>query len=118
MALARSALSVFLTVCTLAAMAFVEPPTRFWVARYPLAGEWRLGAMIAALAGLLVAALAWPWLRSAFELVALGPLDLAVIALAGGVWVFAVRTVWRRAYWRRIFASAGGDSGQSAAPPR
>ncbi len=104
--LARTMLSALLTLCALGCMLFIEPPTRFWVGLRPLAGEWRLGAMVGALAAALIAALAWPWLRDAFELTPVSAADVAVLLVAGSLWVVVARAVWRRELWRRFFTPA------------
>jgi cation-transporting ATPase E len=108
-ALARTVLTIFATLCGLVLIPFVEPPTPAWAGGDVLSGDRRPSLLALALLALLGVILSVPSLRSFFELAPLSPFDVLVIGLAVTAWAVALRYVWRADLLRRFLALPAGD---------
>ncbi len=100
--LARTILTVVVTLCGLALIPFVEPPSPAWTGAEALSGDRRPALLALALAAVLAVILAVPPLRSFYELSTLAPLDLIVVAVVVAGWAFAFRAIWRHDLPRRV----------------
>ena len=94
-ATAYSTITVFVTVCGVLLLVFVEPPTRFLAGGDALSGDWRPTILAAVLLVGLAVLLVIPPARAFFELQALTLLDVAVIAGAALLWALLLRFTWR-----------------------
>jgi cation-transporting ATPase E len=110
-ALARTIVTVVAVLCGLVLVPFVEPPTLAWTGGDELSGDRRPSLLALALAGVLAVVLAVPALRSFFELSALAPRDLGIVALAVAGWAFALRAIWRNNLVRRFLGLTDDDGG-------
>ena len=108
-ATAYSTITVFVTVCGVLLLVFVEPPTRFLAGGDVLSGDWRPTILAAVLLVGLAVLLAIPPARAFFELRALTFLDAAVIAGAALLWALLLRFTWRFRLLERLLGIESVD---------
>lgn len=92
---AQTTLTAFLVLCGLFLIIFVEPPTGWWEGGATTRGDWRPTILALALMGVFALVTVLPALQRLFMLTPLGRQEYASLAIAVGVWVFAVRAAWR-----------------------
>ena len=108
-ATAYSTITVFVTVCGVLLLVFVEPPTRFLAGGDVLSGDWRPTILAAVLLVGLAVLLVIPPARAFFELRALTFLDVAVIAGAALLWALLLRFTWRFRLLERLLGIESVD---------
>jgi cation-transporting ATPase E len=101
-ATARSAITVFATVCGVLLLIFVEPPTRFLAGGDACSGDWRPTMLAGVLLGGVALLLVIPPVRAFFELGAVSLLDGAVIAAVALLWALLLRFIWRFSLLERL----------------
>jgi cation-transporting ATPase E len=112
----QTMLTGFLVTCGVLLILFVVPPARWWAVANPLAGDRRPVLLALGLLTLFVAILLVPWSRAFFALAPLSPVELGIVALAGLLWVLAVRTVWHTHLLARLLGTRP-TLGSHVAPP-
>jgi cation-transporting ATPase E len=98
-------LTGFLVTCGVLLILFVVPPARWWAVANPPVGDRRPMLLALGLLTLFVAILLVSWSRAFFALAPLSPVELGIVALAGLLWVIAVRTVWRTHLLARLLGT-------------
>ena len=102
---ARSALTSFLVLAGLLLVPFVAPPTRWFAVVDPVADDLRPAIMTSILAAAFLVLLLVPAGRALFDLVALGPVAIALVLGGTAVWILVVRTVWKLGLLHRFVDS-------------
>lgn len=92
---AQSALTMFLVMCGLLLVVFVEPPTPWWVGANPLSQDHRPAWLALSMMVVFFGMMALPLLRGWFALSALSLQEYLLLAAAIIIWLFTVRAVWR-----------------------
>jgi cation-transporting P-type ATPase E len=90
--LAQTALTVFAVLCGLAAVLFVQPPTR--LDQHGQRRNWRPTLLVLGLFVCLIGVMAVAPLRAFFNLQALDAFDYLIIGGASVVWAALVQTIW------------------------
>ncbi|GIK66780.1 MAG: cation transporter E1-E2 family ATPase [Chloroflexota bacterium] len=94
LALSRTVLTATTVFMGLFLIIFVEPPAPHWVGGDELSGDMRPTRMAIFLMGVFGLILLLPGLRDFFELVALRPQDIGIIAIAILIWLILLRWLW------------------------
>src|SRR5712691_8140515 len=108
-ATAYSTITVFVTVCGVLLLVFVEPPTRFLAGGDALSGDWRPTILAAVLLVGLAVLLVIPPARAFFELRALTLLDVAVIVGKEILWALLMHFTWRFRLLERLLGIESVD---------
>ena len=90
--LAQTALTVFAVLCGLAAVLFVQPPTR--LDQHGQRRNWRPTLLVLGLFACLIGVMAVAPLRAFFNLQALDAFDYLIIGRATVLWAALVQTIW------------------------
>lgn len=113
---ARSTLTIFLVLCGLMLLVFVEPPTRWWVAADRFSGDWRPTLLAAGMAVVLGIILAIPMLREIFELQWPTLEEGLLVLLVTVIWVLLARLLWRTRLIERLLGIDLGCDTQEDPP--
>ena len=92
---ARSALTSFLVLSGLLLVPFVAPPSRWFAVVDPVSDDLRPAILTIILAAVFLILLLIPAGRTLFDLVALGPIAIALVVGGTVAWFFVVRSVWK-----------------------
>lgn len=110
---AQTALTVFLVICSLLLVVFVEPPSRAWVGGTVYSGDRRPALLALGLALVLGLILGIPPLRAFFTLAPLAWWDHLLILALAGIWALVARWLWR---WRLLDRLLRVDAGFAPQP--
>lgn len=91
----QTALTTFLIATGLLLVAFVEPPTEWWVGGDELSGDWRPTLVALGCALVYAVILLVPPLRDMATLSLPSPVTFGVIGVAILIWMFLLRWIWR-----------------------
>jgi cation-transporting P-type ATPase E len=95
LAVAQTTLTAFLVFCGLFLVIFVEPPTHWWAIGDERSSDWRPTWLAISMMVAFVLIQLTPPLRALFALQPLGWKEFAAVALALGVWLFALQLAWK-----------------------
>jgi len=101
---ARTALTTVTIFCGLLLIAFVEPPTAWWVAGDVLSGDWRPALLALGMLLLFGLIMIVPPLRGFFELTVLRAWDYLLLAALAVGWAVLLRTLWRTQFFERLLS--------------
>jgi cation-transporting ATPase E len=105
--LARTMLTVVAILCGMLTVLYVRPPSPRWEAGAPLAGDWRVMALVVTQAAVVVLVFLSEGLRSFFDLSPLNPGDVVIAVALAAAWAWAIRESWRRRLMYRLLGLEG-----------
>ncbi|MDL1902172.1 HAD family hydrolase [Anaerolineae bacterium CFX9] len=109
---ARTALTIFTSLCGLMLVIFVEPPHPFFVAGDQLSPDKRPTYLVLAMLVGLILIIAIPPARHFFELVPLRAVDYLILTAAFIVWALMLRMAWRQRWLQRFLGIETNDAVQ------
>jgi cation-transporting ATPase E len=100
--ISRTALTTVTVLMGLVLIAFVEPPTPWWVAGDDLSGDWRPTLVGLLMLGIYVLINVYEPLRTFFELEVLHPVDYVLLTSVTVLWTLLLRLIWRAHLFERF----------------
>lgn len=109
---ARTALTIFTSLCGLMLVIFVEPPHPIFVAGDALSPDRRPTYLVLGMLVILIMIIVVPPARNFFELVLLRPADYLILAATFVVWAITLRMAWRHRWLQRFLGIETNDAVQ------